>query len=417
MNDDSVVRSNPLRRRLRRLTRGERIEEAVDFLRAFFHENGIPDDARHAREAEVRRSLQRTGTYEHTPEELAHGARVAWRNHSRCIGRLLWSSLEVIDCRHITNPDEIAAQAIDHLSSAFGDGHIRPMISIFAPVQDKALPSYIESYQIIQYAGYLEPNGRVLGDQRNIEVTRTAIALGWRSPDNRGMFDVLPIIIRDPSGKRLLYELPRSAINEIEIRHPDYPGIDGLELRWYAVPCVSNMILTIGGLDYPCAPFNGFYMGTEIASRDFGDKHRYNLLPQIAKAIGVPPIEGDSFWTDRALLEINRAVVASFKGAGVSIIDHHAASEQYMEFHQREYMAGRHPSGDWSWIVPPQASSACDVFHLPMEDLGAVPNYYHSRATDGKNLGPHYREEPRGRMQQRWDRLKRRLRRWRKDHF
>ena len=37
---------------------------------------------------EIRREIRRTGTYRHTPEELEFGARVAWRNSSRCIGRL-----------------------------------------------------------------------------------------------------------------------------------------------------------------------------------------------------------------------------------------------------------------------------------------------------------------------------------------
>jgi nitric-oxide synthase len=418
MLDDKVVRSNPLLRRLRRSTPSERAEEAADFIRAFYRENGLSDEARRTREAEVSRSLRLAGVYEHTPEELAFGARVAWRNHSRCIGRLVWSSLKVVDCRDVADPDEIAARIVDHMSAAFGAGRIKPMISIFAPVKNGVLPSYVESYQIIQYAGYSEPDGSVLGDRLNIETTRDAIALGWRPPDVRGMFDVLPFVIRTAGGKRLLYQLPDAAIREVEIRHPDFPAIDELGLRWYAVPCVSNMILTLGGLDYPCAPFSGFYMGTEIASRDFGDKLRYDLLPKIATAIGSPPgRDVNPFWIDRALVEINYAVVDSFQKAGVTILDHHAASDQYMEFNMRELAAGRRPSANWSWIVPPQASSACPVFHLPMEDLATVPNYYSSRATDGANLMPHYLEESRSRLQRRWDRIKRRLRRWRRERF
>ena len=51
-----------------------------------------------------------------------------------------------------------------------------------------------------------------------------------------------------------------------------------MKLKWYAVPAVANIMLDIGGLQYTAAPFNGWYMCSEIASRTFGDVYRYNLL-------------------------------------------------------------------------------------------------------------------------------------------
>ncbi|HWM73802.1 MAG TPA: nitric oxide synthase oxygenase, partial [Nocardioides sp.] len=45
--------------------------------------------------AAVLREIDLTGTYWHTPEELEFGARAAWRNNARCIGRLYWQSLQV----------------------------------------------------------------------------------------------------------------------------------------------------------------------------------------------------------------------------------------------------------------------------------------------------------------------------------
>ena len=51
-----------------------------------------------------------------------------------------------------------------------------------------------------------------------------------------------------------------------------------LGLRWYALPAVSNMLLEIGGLEFPAAPFNGWYMSSEIGTRNLCDSHRYNLL-------------------------------------------------------------------------------------------------------------------------------------------
>lgn len=412
MRVDTRSSSDPLRRRLRRLTTRERLEEALAFTRLFHRENQFSDAACHIREAEIRRSLRQSGTYEHTREELAFGARVAWRNHARCIGRLFWRSLEVIDCRGVLDPDEMAARIMDHMALALSDGRVRSIITVFSPAIDATAQPYVESAQVVQYAGYVDATGQPIGDAQNLEATRIARSLGWQPPGPPGMFDVLPLIIRDHRGRRLMYEVPRTVIREVEIVHPDYPGIADLGLRWYAMPCVSNMIMTVGGLDYPCAPFSGFYMNTEIASRNLADENRYNMLPTVASAIGDPPRKEHALWKDRALLELNRAVLHSYDRAGVTMVDHHTASEQYMEFARREHTAGRIPSGDWSWIVPPQGSPSCPVFHLPMRNLHAVPNYYHSRARDGAGLHQNYDSEVRSTARRRWDRLKRRFRTW-----
>lgn len=50
-------------------------------------------------------------------------------------------------------------------------------------------------------------------------------------------------------------------------------------MQWYCVPAVSDMLFDIGGIEFPAAPFNGWYMGTEIATRDLCDENRYNMLP------------------------------------------------------------------------------------------------------------------------------------------
>ena len=142
---DNRVSSDPLRRRLRRLTRAERLEEARAFLRSFHRELGRPAAACAEREKEVAREIRSHGFYRHTPEELAFGARVAWRNHARCVGRLFWKSLEVRDCRHISDPDAIAGQVCEHMRLALGDGAIRSVISIFPPVEGDALPPVIEN--------------------------------------------------------------------------------------------------------------------------------------------------------------------------------------------------------------------------------------------------------------------------------
>lgn len=413
---DSKARSSPLERRLRRLTLGERIEEATAFIERH-HRERVPTGGQtcRKRQAEVTSALRRAGTYRHTSEELAFGAQIAWRNHSRCIGRALWSSLKVIDLRDVTEPDAIAARVFDHMRSAYKDGKVQSIISIFAPARPGASPCFIENEQILQYAGYIRKSG-IVGDRRNVELTRIALSLGWSPEGEPGPFDLLPLIVRDTHGTRRLYEIPKDCAPEVRLRHPEHTAFDRLGLRWYAVPCVSSMILTIGGIDYPCAPFSGFYMASEIASRNLADTNRYDLLEAAAESFGFETRAAvDPFWKDRTLTELNRAVLHSYREAGVTIVDHHAASEQYMTFDRRERAAGRPPSADWSWVVPPQASAACPVFHLPMQDLGAVPNFYRSRAADGAALHETFADETHTtRLTSRLRRLRARYRNWRR---
>jgi nitric-oxide synthase, bacterial len=407
--------SSPLGRRLRQLSPLERREEARAFLSNFYAESGRGPCAFKRRWAEARRSLSKTGTYRHTEEELAFGARVAWRNHGRCIGRIYWESLEVVDCRQMSDPAAMMDRMCSHMRETLGDGRIRSMISVFAPIQPNKIPAYFESAQITQYAGYAQKDGSVIGDRQNVEFTRIAMSLGFRPPEQIGQFDLLPVLIRDRDDRRILFDLPRDCIREVPIVHPQYEQIERLRLKWYAVPCLTGMIMTIGGVDYPCAPFSGFYMATEIASRDFADQKRYDLLPAVGKSLGYNANKvGDSLWKDKALTELNIAVLHSFRSAGVSIIDHHLASKQFIEFHHREQINGRKVAGDWRWIVPPQAPSSCEVFHLRMKNFHPVPNYYSSRADDGLRLMPFYGDQYRSRLQSAYDRVTRRWKLWKR---
>lgn len=405
----------PLARRLRRLSNLERKEEARAFLEAFHDAAGAGRAVRQARWAEVRRQIGQSGTYQHTPEELAYGARLAWRNTGRCIGRLFWESLDVIDCRHIVDPDAMQAQILRHLDNAFNDGRIRSVISIFAPVCDGTLPAWIESPQISQYACHQLADGIILGDRQNAEATRTALSMGWTPPATPGRFDLLPYLMRDAADHRHLCRLPEGVVREVAIQHPQQDALLALGLKWYAVPLVSNMILTIGGVDYPCAPFNGFYMGTEIASRNFADARRYDVLPDVARALDLRMDASDpGLWRDTALTELNRAVLHSFKTAGVTMVDHHTASDQFMKFHAREQAEGRRVAADWRWIVPPQAAPACEVFHLRMRNFHPVPNFYRDRGGDGLRLMPWYGDRYRSRIAMWADRLKRRWKIWKR---
>lgn len=43
----------------------------------------------------VQKEVISTGTYQLTETELIFGAKLAWRNAARCIGRIQWSKLQV----------------------------------------------------------------------------------------------------------------------------------------------------------------------------------------------------------------------------------------------------------------------------------------------------------------------------------
>src|SRR5437879_5244852 len=72
--------------------------EARAYLELFHREKRIPHRLAGRLEV-VRREIDRTGTYWQTVDELTHGARVAWRNSNRCIGRLYWETLRLRDMR------------------------------------------------------------------------------------------------------------------------------------------------------------------------------------------------------------------------------------------------------------------------------------------------------------------------------
>jgi len=347
--------------------------EAMLFLRQHAAEQVLADER--SRLAAVQHEISETGTYHHTLDELTFGARVAWRNTTRCVGRLYWRSMEVRDLRHLTTAEAVFAALVEHLQLATNGGAIRSMISVFAAQEPGQDGIRIWNPQLIRYAGYRQPDGSVVGDPLHVELTAFARELGWQSPA-ASAFDLLPVIIQMPGERPQLFELPREAVLEVPLSHPTYPWFAELGLKWHALPVISNMRLEIGGVSYPAAPFNGWYMGTEIGARNFGDADRYNVLPAVAAQLGLNTRSERSLWKDRALVEVNIAVLHSFQQQGVKVLDHHTATRQFMLFEQQEHQARRPVYADWSWIVPPMAGSATPVFHRSYDNVTLTPNFF-----------------------------------------
>lgn len=79
----------------------------------------------------------------------------------------------------------------------------------------------------------------------------------------------------------------------------------------------------------------------------------------------------NSLWKDKALVEVNIAVLHSYQSNNITIMDHHSASESFMKHFQNEFKTrggmkenkkktnnlkiNKYQSGcpaDWVWIVP-----------------------------------------------------------------
>lgn len=172
------------------------------------------------------------------------------------------------------------------------------------------------------------------------------------------------------------FALPDGVALEVPLEHPDYPAFADLGLKWYAVPMVADMLLDMGGLRYTAAPFNGWYMGTEIGARNLADEHRYNLLPAMADLMGLDRNQGmATLWKDKALVELNVAVLHSFKRDGVSIVDHHTAAQQFQKFEEREHAEQRPVTGDWTWLIPPVSPATTHIWHKSYDNTRVTPTF------------------------------------------
>ncbi|GAA4690609.1 nitric oxide synthase oxygenase [Phytohabitans rumicis] len=341
------------------------------------HFFGLPDLSHvpAERKAQVLLDIEETGTYTHTAEELLIGARLAWRNHARCVGRMHWRSLKLLDFRDRTSADSIADACWEHVRTSTNAGKIEAVISVFPPCTPDGGAIRISNPHLLRYAGYRQPDGSVIGDPATADLTDQVQRLGWQGAGTP--FDFLPLVISTPDDGVKWYDVPADAVLEIPIRHPDLPWFEELELKWYANPALSEMALELGGLTYTCAPFTGWYLNTEIGARNFSDEDRYNKLPIVAEKMGLDTSSDRTMWKDRALVELTYAVMHSFDRAGVRMYDHHTAARHFVQYVEREERQGRTVPTDWSWVNPPLSSSTTPAFHRTFDapDFDVRPNF------------------------------------------
>uniref|UniRef100_A0A452SNX7 Nitric oxide synthase n=1 Tax=Ursus americanus TaxID=9643 RepID=A0A452SNX7_URSAM len=322
---------------------------------------------------EVNKEIEATGTYQLKDTELIYGAKHAWRNASRCVGRIQWSKLQVFDARDCTTAHGMFNYICNHIKYATNKGNLRSAITIFPQRTDGKHDFRVWNSQLIRYAGYKQPDGSILGDPANVEFTEICVQQGWKPP--RGRFDVLPLLLQANGNDPELFQIPPELVLEVPIRHPKFEWFKDLGLKWYGLPAVSNMLLEIGGLEFSACPFSGWYMGTEIGVRDYCDNSRYNILEEVAKKMNLDMRKTSSLWKDQALVEINIAVLYSFQVAQVTIVDHHSATESFIKHMENEYRCRGGCPADWVWIVPPMSGSITPVFHQEMLNYRLTPSF------------------------------------------
>jgi nitric-oxide synthase len=318
--------------------------------------------------------------YHSDTDELVWAARVAWRNEARCIGRARWASAVVRDRRDLVDPQAIAVDLVEHLRQATNGGRIRSVVTVLHP------EVLIRNDQIIGYAGYRGPDGSILGDPRNVDLTLEAFAVGWpggrprtQGAERRGRsrWDVLPLLLQGPGGERVAHELPAGAVLQVHLRHPEHRWFGDLDLRWYAVPALTTHRLVLTDqVSYPVA-ISGWYLSSEVACRDLADADRYDALPEIAERLGLDTSSRRTLWEGVAENVLHQAVLASFDAAGVRISDPPAESDLYMRFVAAEQRRGRPVHADWSWIVPPWHGARLAVYHGYQDppDASLLPAY------------------------------------------
>ena len=340
-------------------------------------ENSTPVHEKHVRVSEVLISLELTGDYEHTIDELSWAAKTAWRNAPRCVGRDIWKTLRVTDERSAVTCREIFEATCKNMRMAYNGGKINPSAIAFRQRnrKDKDKPGIrVWNNVLLGFAGFVKDNGEVIGDPKNVYMTDLALSLGWLP--KREKFEMLPLIITDTHQNTELFEFPDDIKGyTVEISHPTEPEITKLGLKWYAIPSVSSMMLEAGGIQYTCCQIAGFFQDTEISVMNLLAESRYNLLEPIGRALKLDVSKNSTYWKCTVATELTKAVYDSFSLAHVSMTDHLTLAQNFHSFMKEEIRTRGGCPADWIWVVPPMSSGLVPTFHQEMIRYSLSPSY------------------------------------------
>lgn len=102
------------------------LSEARPLLEQYYGSIGSLNSVNHLeRVRQVEAEVTATGTYKLTVEEMLYGAKLAWRNAARCIGRIQWTKLTLFDAQHCTTARQMFEAICEHIKFAINGGNLR----------------------------------------------------------------------------------------------------------------------------------------------------------------------------------------------------------------------------------------------------------------------------------------------------
>lgn len=106
---------------------------------------------------------------------------------------------------------------------------------------------------------YEAEDGSIVGDPKNVQLTKDIVELGWEPPQQRGRWDILPLVTMAEGDLPVIAELPSHLRALVEIRHPKhYDAFEELDLKWVAFPALSRLGFDVGGVQYTATSFIGW---------------------------------------------------------------------------------------------------------------------------------------------------------------
>lgn len=126
--------------------------------------------------------------------------------------------------------------------------------------------------------------------------------------------------------------------------------------------------MNLGGVDYQCMPFNGWFVSVEVVRNLF---ERYNIAEEWAKAAGIST-ETKRIYEQRVYPEIDIAVNYSFQKQGFSMVDMDTVGKSFFVHCKRERDAGRECPAQWSWIGG-LTGPTNPTWHHEMRDFYVAP--------------------------------------------
>ena len=91
--------------------------------------------------------------------------------------------------------------------------------------------------------------------------------------------------------------------------------------------------------------------------------------------MGLDSTNNGSLWMDRVAIELNTAILHSYSKNGVSVVDQHSASEQFMIHFKNEMRERGGCPADWVWLTPSQSGSLTPVYHQEQLHYHLSPKY------------------------------------------